>query len=277
MKKPLVSQNLPHSKNGETALNIAIKTAKEAGELLKDSFSKKRTVDFKGKGNVVTDADYLAEKHIIKSLIKEFPDFGIVSEESPPIEKDSDYKWMIDPLDGTRNYASGIPHFCTVISLYYKNSVVLGVTYDPIRKELFWASKNNGSFLNGEKIVVSVKKDLLQSVMGMDLGYIDKKAVTAFGLLGILFENIQGVRLLGSAALSLAYVACGRLELYAHHHLYPWDISSGIILVEEAGGIVKNKNGKALTSTDPSILASSNKTIMKEFLDISKNSKWDHL
>ena len=154
---------------------------------------------------------------------------------------------------------------------------MLGVTYDPIRKELFWASKNNGSFLNGEKIVVSVKKDLLQSVMGMDLGYIDKKAVTAFGLLGILFENIQGVRLLGSAALSLAYVACGRLELYAHHHLYPWDISSGIILVEEAGGIVKNKNGKALTSTDPSILASSNKTIMKEFLDISKNSKWDHL
>ena len=112
MKNPLVSQNLPHSKNGETALNIAIKTAKEAGELLKDSFSKKRTVDFKGKGNVVTDADYLAEKHIIKSLIKEFPDFGIVSEESPPIEKDSDYKWMIDPLDGTRNYASGIPHFC---------------------------------------------------------------------------------------------------------------------------------------------------------------------
>jgi len=277
MKNLLISQNLPLSKNGETPLNIAMKTAKEAGKLLKDNFSKKRTVNFKGKGNVVTDADYLAEKHIINSLITEFPNFGIVSEESPPIEKDSDYKWMIDPLDGTRNYASGIPHFCTVISLYCKNSILLGVTYDPIRKELFWASKNKGAFLNGKKVVVSPKKTLLQSVMGMDLGYIDKKAVTAFGLLGILFENIQGVRLLGSAALSLAYVACGRLELYAHHHLYPWDISSGIILVKEAGGIVKNKTGKTLTKTDPSILASSNKKIMEEFLSISKNSEWDRL
>ena len=277
MKNSSIPHNFPVTQEGESPLDSAIKTAKQAGEILKDNFSKKRTVTFKGKGNVVTDADYLAEKYIIDSLSKDFPDFGIISEESPPIEKPSDYKWMIDPLDGTRNYASGIPHFCTVISLYYKNSIILGVTYDPIRKELFWASKNKGAFLNGKKVVVSSKKTLLQSVMGMDLGYIDKKAVTAFALLGVLFENIQGVRLLGSAALSLAYVACGRLELYAHHHLYPWDISSGIILVKEAGGIVKNKNGKTLTKTDPSILAASNKKIMEEFLSISKNSEWDRL
>ena len=143
---------LPISKNGRSAMDVALEAALAAGKIIRDRFNSEHEVHFKGRSDIVTDVDLAAEKTILELLVAEFPEFSILAEESKPVDGDSPYKWVVDPLDGTRNYAHGIPHFCTIIALAKENHIVAGLTYDPIREEMFTAIEGQGAFLNDTRI-----------------------------------------------------------------------------------------------------------------------------
>jgi len=239
--------NLPVGVSGRTALDIATDAARTAGDLVVGSFDSEKEVKFKGRNDVVTDVDVASEAAILNLLQTEYPDFGVLAEESDEIVTDSSFSWIVDPIDGTRNYASGIPHFCIVVALQCDGEIVLGVTYDPVRKEMFYAENGKGAYLNGHRVSVSNKERLEQCVIGFDLGYVDDKAAMALDLVKSLWPNMQAIRVTGSSALGLAYAACGRFDMYFHHHLYPWDIASGLALVKEGGGLVVDKNGQETT------------------------------
>jgi len=217
--------------------------------------------------------DLASEKIILGILTSEFPQFSILAEESEPVTNDSAYTWVVDPIDGTRNFAEGIPHFCLVVALAKGNQMVVGVTFDPLKDEMFTAEQGKGAFLNGERIKVSERQEVPDSILGFDLGYVDQKAGLALDMIRSLWPNIQGMRLMGSSALGLAYAACGRLDIYFHHHLSPWDIASGLLLVQESGGNVVDKQGEAANLFTPSIIASSLQLI-ERFLLATEGLEW---
>jgi myo-inositol-1(or 4)-monophosphatase len=232
-----------------------------------------KEVSFKGRADIVTDVDLASEKIILGILTAEFPQFSILAEESEPVTNDSEYTWVVDPIDGTRNFAEGIPHFCLVVALARGSEIVLGITFDPLRDEMFIAEKGKGAFLNGTRIAVSSRQEVSDSILGFDLGYSDQKAGLALDMMRSLWPDIQGMRLMGSAALGLAYAACGRLDIYFHHHLSPWDIASGLGLVREAGGEVVSKQGETAGLYTPSIIASSPRLIDR-FLLATSGLEW---
>ena len=195
----------PMSRSGRSALDVAIDAAKLAGGILRDRLHTSKRVSFKGRADIVTDVDLAAEEAVLELLRDEYPDFGILAEESQPVEAASAYTWVVDPLDGTRNYANGIPHFCTVVALSYEDQPVVGVTYDPVRDDLFTAQKGQGAFLNGERLSVSENRELSQSLLSCDLGYVDEKAGLAIDLIRSLWPGMLSLRLMGSSALGLAW------------------------------------------------------------------------
>ena len=212
----------PLSRTGRSAMDVALEAARAAGGLLMDRWLTHKEVSYKGRADIVTDVDLAAEKAILGLLREEYPDFGILSEESEPIRADSDYTWVVDPLDGTRNYANGVPHFCTVVGLARRDEVVVGVTYDPARQELFTAEAGKGAYLNGTPISVTESQEMSQSLLSFDLGYVDEKAGLALDMVRSLWPGVQSMRMMGSAALGIAYAAAGRVDLYFHHSLSPW-------------------------------------------------------
>ena len=264
---------LPLSTSKQSALAVATNVARRAGKVALERFNKEKKVSFKGRANVVTDVDIKAETAVLTVLKKEYPDFNILSEESEPIKTSSSYSWIVDPVDGTRNYASNVPHYCVVVALALEGEIILGITYDPVRDELFHAEKGKGAHLNGTRISVSPKKTLEQCLLGFDMGYVDKKALTALSMVQGLWGNLQGMRVMGSSALGLAYAACGRFDLYFHHHLYPWDIASGLLLVNEAGGVVLDKKGEISNLQSVSVIASSHH-LLDLFLKATNRTEW---
>ena len=232
-----------------------------------------KEVSFKGRNDLLTNVDLLAEKEILGILTKEYPHFGILSEESEEIKGNSKYAWIVDPLDGTRNFASGIPHCATAIALAKGNTVVLGVIYDSLRNELFTAIRGEGAKLNGNLISVSSESEIDQCLLGFDMGYSDEQGSLALDMVQALWPGVQSIRIMGSAALGLAYVACSRIEIYFHHHLSPWDLAAGLVLVEEAGGVLVNRQGDSLTFKSPSVIASSLNT-SNRFLHVTAGMAW---
>jgi myo-inositol-1(or 4)-monophosphatase len=222
---------------------------------------------------VVTQVDIQAERAILDILRREYPDFGLLSEESPERKSDTPYVWVVDPLDGSRNYASGVPQCCTVVALARSDVVVVGVTYDPFRDELFTAEEGQGAFLNGRRIHVTIKETLEQCLMGFDLGYADEKGRMTLELVGRLWPKLQGLRLTGSSSLGLAYAAAGRFDIYFHHRLFPWDIAAGLLLVKEAGGVVVDHRGGPIALHKESVVASSQR-IVDEFLKATEGLAW---
>ena len=174
--------------------------AQEAGNTLLDRLHSEKEVSFKGRADLVSDVDLQSERQIIATLESEFPGAGFLAEESKAVEGSSGYTWVIDPLDGTRNYVMGIPFFSLVIALAKGNETLVGLTCDPVRQEMFHAVKGQGAFLNGDPISVSSKTNLEQALLGYDLGYVDEKASTAIEMILNLWPNVQGTRILGSAA-----------------------------------------------------------------------------
>ncbi len=245
----------------------------QAGDMLLERFKGDKEISFKGRADVVTDVDIAVEKQIIYALQSEYTGFGVLAEESQPIQGTSGYTWVIDPLDGTRNYSLGIPFFSVVIALCRGDEVIMGMTYDPVRREMFHAKKGEGAFLNSDPISVSNKTDLPEALLGYDLGYVDADASKAIELILSLWPNIQGTRILGSAALGLAYAACGRLDLYFHHRLSPWDLASGILLAREAGGIVTDKYSVQANLYSESIIAS-NGALYNNFIKATEGLAW---
>lgn len=250
-------------------LNFAIETAQQAGHILMEKFGR-ITVSKKGDINLVTEADLASEAHIIERIKSYHPKHAILAEESGDaviIGGDSTWKWIIDPLDGTTNYAHGYPCFCVTIALEHEGDIVLGVTFDPTRNELFAAERGQGASLNGKPIRVSSAEKLGDALLVTGFPY-DFKQKPNFGrhLNEFLFHS-RGVRRDGSAAIDMAYVACGRFDGFWEEGLNPWDVAAGKLLIEEAGGIVTYYDGSALSIYKPPICAS-NGAIHSQMLEV---------
>ena len=212
-------------------LNLMIKACEKASKILIRDFGEieKLQVSKKGPSDFVTNSDIKAEKIIIDELTKGRPDYSIISEENG-VKKNKDNKntWIIDPIDGTVNFLHGIPHFATSIALKCKNEIISGLIFDPIKDEMFYAEKNNGAYLNNKRIRVSKKNNMIECLFATS-GAVQKKMEFSY-------------RKSGSAALDMAYLACGRYDGYFQKNLNLWDIAAGLILVEEAGGMVNKIN-----------------------------------
>jgi myo-inositol-1(or 4)-monophosphatase len=246
-------------------MEVATHAAAEAGELLLERFAGEKRVDYKpGRANIVTDVDLLVEKLVIDILRSEYPDFGILSEESEALSGDAPYTWIIDPLDGTNNYTFGVPFFCVNIALTGGEEVLLGLTYDPVRNEMIGAERGKGAFLGDRRLSVSKKESVKTAFIGCDMGYDAQRGRQVLDAIMSLWPDIHGLRIMGSAALGLAYVASGRLDLYLQPHLSPWDVAAGILLVEEAGGSVTDWTGEPAGVHSQRVIAG-NGVLQQEF------------
>ena len=261
---------LPQSRSGKHAVEVASKAAEAAGNLLIEHVDEERELKYKeGRANIVTDVDVLVEKQIIAVLQREYPDYNILSEETAAITNDSEYTWVIDPLDGTNNYVHGIPFYSVAIALTNSYEVLLGLTYDPWRKELFVAQKGAGAWLNGQPITVSERTTLEGSFIGCDMGYDPEDGAGMLEGFRNSWPQMCGLRIMGSAVLGLSYVACGRLDLYIHPHLYPWDVTGGLLLIKEAGGKITDWEGEPATIYGKQIVAG-NETVHHQFIRLMK-------
>ncbi len=247
---------------------VAFRAALEAGALIRERVGQISSIDYKSAFNLVTDVDKASEELILKILHEVFPGDDFVAEEGGGNAKGSSRRWLIDPVDGTTNFAHGYPFFCVSIGLEENGEMVLGVIYEPIRDEMFYAIKGNGAFLNDQKIQVSKVETLTNSLLVT--GFPPDTVTSAFDNMAQFnrFTNLsQGVRRDGSAALDLAYIACGRLDGYWEKKLAPWDVAAGSLIVEEAGGKVSDFTGAPL-SVEEGIIIASNGLIHDEIIAV---------
>ena len=242
-------------------LNFAIQTARDAGSLLAERFGRALRITNKSELDLVTESDLASEKLIIDRIKTYHPRHAILAEESgasSPVspEAQSEWRWIIDPLDGTTNYAHGYPCFCVSIGLEHGGRMELGVIYDPMRDEMFTAERGEGASLNGRRISASPTNSLAGALLCTGFPYDVRERSEFARHFANFIMNAQAVRRDGAAALDLAYVACGRFDGFWEEGLRPWDVAAGSLIVEEAGGRVSNFNGGPLSIYDPPILAS---------------------
>src|SRR3990170_6359621 len=283
---------LPLSRSGKTAAEVARMCAQEAGRVIMAAFpdragGSRHDVRVKGRGNFVTETDLAAEHAVIELLRLEYPDHAVLSEESghetggtghedavsrvtSPVSRD--WMWVVDPLDGTHNFSRGIPYFAFNIALCYRREPLLGLTYAPATGEEFFAEQGAGLTVNGRPARASAAELLGDCVMGVDLGYEDRRAARMLELVADVWP-VQSVRVMGSAALGLAYAACGRYDLFLHHFLYPWDIAAGIVLVREGGGAILGRDGGAVSIDSEGVVAGAPGAV-KEMLSLARGRPW---
>ncbi len=223
-------------------LNIAVRAARNAGEIIVRHSNRidELTITRKDRNDFVSEVDRQAEDEIIAIIRKSYPDHAILAEESGEREgKNDDFLWIIDPLDGTTNFLHGMPQFAVSIALQHKGRLEQGVVYDPMRQELFTASRGSGAFLDNRRIRVSKQVGLAGALLGTGFPYKDQEHLeTYLAMFKALIVDSAGIRRPGSAALDLAYVAAGRFDGFWEIGLNPWDMAAGILLVREAGGLV---------------------------------------
>jgi len=238
-------------------LDFAIQTAKEAGSLLRDHFGRELDVSHKSSSiDLVTEVDLLSEEFIKEKIATYYPRHQILAEESGHKETTSEYRWLIDPLDGTTNYAHGYPFFCVTLALEYRGEIVLGVAYDPIRGELFVAERGSGALLNSRPIRMSRTEKLAESLLATGFPYyVRARPDESLRYFARFVSTAQAIRRDGSAVLDLCYLACGRLDGFWELGLKPWDMAAGALMVEEAGGRVTKFNGRRFNIYEPEILA----------------------
>lgn len=238
-------------------LNFAINTAREAGKILADKYGRVIQIRNKGAIDLVTEADLAAEKLIIERISSYYPRHAVLAEESGKSEQQSEFRWLIDPLDGTTNYAHGYPAFCVSIALEHEGVIKIGVVYDPLRDELFAAERGLGATLNSKKISVSEIDKIERALLCTGFPYNIRERGPEFAAHFVNFlMTAQAVRRDGSAALDLAYVACGRFDGFWEDGLNPWDMAAGILLIEEAGGRATAFDGGPYNIYHPPIIAS---------------------
>jgi len=242
--------------------STAIKAAKEAGKIILSYYSKNVNAITKNNTyDLVTEADLASESRIISIIKNNYPDHSILTEESGEERHKSDYCWIIDPLDGTNNFFHKFPMFCVSIALYKKGKPLIGVVFDPLKNELFYAEKSEGAFLNNKKINVSNVNSLNKSLLAF--GFYYERGLLMRKTLGQLkkffYENIHGIRRTGSAALDLCYTACGRFDGYWELKLNPWDFAAGSLIITEAGGRVTDVQGKRYNLMMKNVAASNGK------------------
>jgi myo-inositol-1(or 4)-monophosphatase len=219
-------------------LDAATKAARAAGELLRHNFNLPRRVNATEKHDIKLQIDVETQQLITDLLLKEFPNHALYGEEGLVGDQSSEHQWVVDPLDGTVNYFYRIPHFCTSIALRFKGEIIVGVIYDPVREELWSVQKGAKPTLNGQEFKVSDRADLAESVISVGLSKTGVTIDSGIPLLQQMVHRARKCRLMGSAALDMAYVACGRLDAYIEQGVSLWDVAAGWILIETAGGTV---------------------------------------
>jgi len=237
-------------------LDVAIEIAREAGKVLREEVDRPPDIAYKGDFDLVTQADRRSEKVIVERLQRYFPGHAVAAEEGTGTDSDAEYRWHVDPLDGTTNFAHGYPCFCVSMALARRGQLILGVVYNPVCDEMFTAARGEGATFNGKKIhcskIGAVKNSLLCT------GFPNHKRESHPNIYYYWDFTLRshGVRRDGSAALDLAYVAAGRFDGFWEFGLKPWDTAAGIVLVEEAGGSVSDLDGQPYTLGGRTILAS---------------------
>ncbi len=236
---------------------VALKAVKEGSAILMKYFGKIKSIDYKGEINLVTEADQRSEEVILSIIKDSYPNHRILAEETGESGNSSSFKWIIDPLDGTTNYAHGYPCFCVSLAIEYEEEVIYGAVYDPVKDELFTAEKGKGAFINGKAIKTSSTKQLDQSLLCTGFPY-DVRDDMDSNILNFrtFLMKAQAVRRDGSAALDLCHTAAGRFDGFWEQKLFPWDVAAGGLLVTEAGGKLTNFTGGNFSIYDKEIVAS---------------------
>ena len=237
-------------------LEAAIEIAREAGKALREELHRPLHIAYKGEFDLVTQADRRSEAIIVSALQKYFPEHSVAAEEGSGKDTGSDYRWHVDPLDGTTNFAHGYPCFCVSMALAHKNNLLLGVVYNPVYEELFAAARGEGATLNGMKIHCSKIDALKNSLLCTGFPNHDRHSHPNIHYYWDFTLKSHGVRRDGSAALDLASVAAGRFDGFWEFGLKPWDTAAGVMLVQEAGGTVTDLDGNPYVLGGKSILAS---------------------
>ncbi|HDY89667.1 MAG TPA: inositol monophosphatase [bacterium] len=251
----------------------ATAAARLAGAILKDHFEKHKEISYKGRINIVTDVDYRSEEEIINLIKSRYPEHDIIAEESNNEIIGSPFRWVIDPLDGTVNYAHDFPFFAVSIALEINGEIEIGIVYNPIMDEFFHARKGEGAFLNNVPISVSKTNNLEKSLLATGFPYDIRESSHNLAHFNHLIKLAQGIRRPGSAALDICYCAMGRFDGYWEITILPWDIAAGILIVTEAGGIVSKLNGEPLSIYDKQVVASNGRIhneLVKEIQTVNK-------
>lgn len=245
--------------------------AREAGALLMEYFHRRVKIEYKGEADLVTEADRASEQLILERIRANWPAHDVVGEEGARVETGNGYRWYVDPLDGTTNFAHSFPVFCVSLGLTFEGTRRAAVLYDPTRDELFAAEQRKGAFLNGERIAVSKTSQLAQSLVATGFPSHKRHKNPNVYFYHQLTLRTHGVRRAGSAALDLASVACGRFDGFWEFNLNAWDTAAGILIVEEAGGKVSGFAGEPVAVTDRNVVASNgliHAALLQEFKEI---------
>jgi myo-inositol-1(or 4)-monophosphatase len=240
-------------------LTAATAIARGAGQTLLSQFRKNIQISKKGRIDLVTEMDLKVEKAIVDQILLKFPDHRVLAEEQGSRGKDGPYKWIIDPLDGTTNYAHGYRFFSVSIAVEREGELILGVVYDAVTEEFFSAVKNQGATLNDQPIRVSDEDQLIDSLLATGFSYDQEEIKSNLELFNRIILHSQAIRRDGSAALDLCYVACGRFDGFWELSLKPWDVAAGRLIVEEAGGSVTAFSGSPSTLYARELLATNGK------------------
>jgi myo-inositol-1(or 4)-monophosphatase len=257
-------------------LNIAIRAAHNAGDFIVRKINKlpDLKVEVKALNDYVSEVDREAEARIIEELLKAFPGHSILAEESGVIEGEDEYRWIIDPLDGTTNYLHGFPHYAVSIACEHRGRMAHGVIYDPFKQELFSASRGDGATLNNRRIRVANLKTIEGALIATGFPFKNPDQLDEFlKLFNAFFSSVSDIRRAGSAALDLAYVAAGRLDGYWESGLNAWDLAAGALIIREAGGIVTDYSGDGNFLDNGQIVAGNPKIITDMLSTIQKQLK----
>lgn len=240
----------------QRAQEVAIDLAEQAGEIQRAALKAGTTIHHKGTIDLVTDADIASEKLISAGIRAEFPEHRLTGEEGAVGGDNSGYRWLIDPIDGTTNFAHGQPHWAVSICLEFEGVPVMGVVYDVPKREMFSAILGQGAYLNGERIQVTSTDTLLQSLGATGFSYDISERANSFRLWESFSNQSRAMRRYGAAALDMVWVACGRLDFYFERPINNWDVSAGVVICREAGGTVTRLNGEEYQIDDREVAVS---------------------
>ena len=247
-----------------------IKIIKEAGEILKEGYYTKKDITFKAKKDLVTQYDVAVENFLKKKFSKKFKDFNLIAEESDNANIEFNNSIIIDPIDGTTNFVNGVPHTAISVGVYKNKKPYLAVVYNPILDELYTAKIGKGAYLNGKKLKVSNENDFQKSLLATGFPYTsntnEDDLNDVLKKIKLILPLCQDLRRLGAASLDLCYIAKGTFEGYYEMNLKAWDVSAGILILTEAGGVVSNINGDEYTLFEDKYLVASNGKIHKKFI-----------
>jgi myo-inositol-1(or 4)-monophosphatase len=254
-------------------LSFATAIARKTGLLLKSKLHDHHTIDFKGEIDIVTEADRMSEAMILSAIHKQYPGHDVLSEESAATRNGSSFRWIIDPLDGTTNYAHGYPVFCVSIALEREGEICLGVVFNPMLDEMFAAEKGEGAFLNDRRLSVSTTTILSHGLLATGFPYdIRESKDNNINYFVEMARKARAIRRAGSAALDLAYVAAGRFDGFWELKLSPWDTAAACLLVREAGGLVTDLFGAPFELQSPHVLAS-NGVLHQDMMAVFRQSE----